>query len=85
MARQARQPEAKDIADCPAHARREFKRMVERRGVFAVRLGGRVVAEETIRALLNLVYLTMLVNFSACLILAAFALNILHWLSGLLD
>jgi trk system potassium uptake protein TrkH len=56
---------------------REFKRMVERRGVFAVRLGGRVVSEETIRALLNLVYLTLLVNFSACLILAAFGVDVL--------
>jgi trk system potassium uptake protein TrkH len=56
---------------------REFKRMVERRGVFAVRLGGRVVAEETIRALLNLVYLALLINFSACLILAAFGVDVL--------
>lgn len=56
---------------------REFKRMVERRGVFAVRMGGRVVAEETIRALLNLVYLALLVNFSACLILAAFGVDVL--------
>ena len=33
---------------------REFKRMVERHGVFAVRLGGKVVPEPTIQSLLNL-------------------------------
>ncbi len=34
---------------------REFKRMVERHGIFAVRLGGNVVPERTIQSLLNLV------------------------------
>jgi trk system potassium uptake protein TrkH len=56
---------------------REFRRMVERHGVFAVRLGGRVVSEDAIRTLLNLVYLALLVNFAACLILAASGLDVL--------
>ncbi|HSB60113.1 MAG TPA: potassium transporter TrkG [Vicinamibacteria bacterium] len=56
---------------------REFKRMVERRGVFAVRLGGQVIAEETIQSLLNLVYLAFVVNFAACLTLAALGVDVL--------
>lgn len=56
---------------------REFRRMVERRGVFAVRLGGRVIQEETIRALLNLVYVALIVNFAACMVLAAFGIEVL--------
>jgi trk system potassium uptake protein TrkH len=56
---------------------REFRRMVEKRGVFAVRLGLRVVSEETIRALLNLVYLALIVNFASCMVLAAFGIDVL--------
>jgi trk system potassium uptake protein TrkH len=56
---------------------REFKRMVERRGVFSVRLGGRVVEEHVISGLLSLVYLAFLVNFVACLLLAALGLDVL--------
>ncbi len=55
---------------------REFKRMVERHGVFAVRLGGRVVREPTIRSLLNLVYLALMVNFISCLALAAVGVDV---------
>lgn len=50
---------------------REFSRMVERRGVFAVRLGGQVIAEPAIQSLLNLVYLALLVNVVSTLLLAA--------------
>jgi trk system potassium uptake protein len=50
---------------------REFKRMVERRGVFAIRLGRDVVPENAIQALLNLVYLTFLFNGVACFLVAA--------------
>lgn len=50
---------------------REFKRMVERRGVFAVRLRSQIFPEHTIQSLLNLVYLAFLVNFASCLLLAA--------------
>jgi trk system potassium uptake protein len=56
---------------------REFKRMVERRGVFAVRLGGQVFSESTIESLLNLVYLAFVVNFVSCLLLAAVGVDIL--------
>jgi trk system potassium uptake protein TrkH len=56
---------------------REFKRMVERRGVFAVRLGDNVIAESTIQSLLNLVYLAFVVNFLACLCLAALGVDVL--------
>ncbi len=56
---------------------REFKRMVERRGIFAIRLGDRVIPEETIRSLLSLVYLAFLVNFAACLLLAASGVDVL--------
>jgi trk system potassium uptake protein TrkH len=40
---------------------REFNRMVERHGVFAVRLGGRPVPEATIQSLLSLIYLALVV------------------------
>ena len=55
---------------------RDFKRMVERHGVFAVRLGGRVVPEQTIVGLLNLIYLAFLVNFISCLALAAVGVDV---------
>lgn len=61
---------------------REFKRMVERRGVFAVRLGGRVVPETTIQSLLNLVYLAFVVNFVSCLLLAAMGVDVLTSISA---
>lgn len=50
---------------------REFKRMVERRGVFAIRLGRDVIPENAIQSLLNLVYLTFLFNGVACFLVAA--------------
>ncbi len=56
---------------------REFKRMVERRGVFAVRLGGQVIPEETVQSLLNLVYLAFVINFVACGLLAAVGVDVL--------
>ncbi len=55
---------------------REFKRMVEPRGVFAVRLGGSVVPELAIQSLLNLVYLALLVDFLAVFVLAALDVDI---------
>ena len=61
---------------------REFKRMVERRGVFAVRLGGRVVPEATVQSLLNLVYLAFVVNFVSCLLLAAVGIDVLTAISA---
>jgi len=56
---------------------REFKRMVERRGVFAIRLGSQTVPEHTIQSLLNLVYLAFLANFVACLLLAMTGVDVL--------
>lgn len=56
---------------------REFKRMVERRGVFAVRLGGDVIPEATVQSLLNLIYLAFVVNFVSCLALAAMGVDVL--------
>lgn len=55
---------------------REFKRMVERRGIFVVRLGGQVIPEGTIQSLLNLIYLAFLVNFVSCLLLAAAGVDV---------
>jgi len=49
---------------------REFKRMVERRGVFTIRMGARTIPEQTIQSLLNLVYLAFITNFVSCLILS---------------
>lgn len=56
---------------------REFKRMVERRGVFAVRLGTDVIPETTIQSILNMVYLAFLVFFFSCLLLAAAGIDVL--------
>jgi trk system potassium uptake protein TrkH len=61
---------------------REFKRMVERRGVFAIRLGGRVVPEETIQSLLSLVYLAFVVNFASVLALSALGVDVLTSISA---
>jgi len=61
---------------------REFKRMVERRGVFAVRLGNQVIPENTIQSLLNLVYLAFLVNFVASLLLTAGGVDVLTSISA---
>ena len=55
---------------------REFERMVERRGVFAVRVGNQVIPETTVRSLLNLVYLSFLVNFLGCMLLAASGVDV---------
>ncbi len=56
---------------------REFKRMTERRGVFAVRFGGKAVSEDTVASVLNLVYLAFIINFSACLILTAAGVDLM--------
>ncbi|MEW5982283.1 MAG: potassium transporter TrkG [Acidobacteriota bacterium] len=56
---------------------REFKRMVERRGVFAVRLGGQAIPEPVIQSLLNLIYLALLVNAVGVVILAATGVDML--------
>jgi Trk-type K+ transport system membrane component len=40
-------------------------------------VGKQVIAEDTIQSLLNLVYLSFLVNFMACLLLAASGVDVL--------
>ncbi len=61
---------------------REFHRLVEPHGVFAVRFGGRAIPEKTIQSLLNLVYLAFLVNFAACLCLTALGMDVLTAISA---
>jgi trk system potassium uptake protein TrkH len=61
---------------------REFKRMVERRGVFAVRLGQEVIPETTIQSLLNMVYLAFLLFFFSCLLLAASGVDVFTCISA---
>nr|MBS0021981.1 TrkH family potassium uptake protein [Gammaproteobacteria bacterium] len=61
---------------------REFRRMAEPQGVFTIRLGGQAIPEITIQSLLNLVYLAWLVNFIACLLLAAAGVDVLTAISA---
>jgi trk system potassium uptake protein TrkH len=61
---------------------REFKRMIERRGVFTVRLGSQSIPEHTIQSLLNLVYLAFLANFVSCLLLAVSGVDVLTSISA---
>ncbi len=61
---------------------REFKRMVEPRGVFAIRLGSRVIPESTVQSLLNLIYIAIAVILSASLSLAAMGVDILTSLTA---
>ncbi len=56
---------------------REFRRLVEPRGIFAIHSEGQAVSETTIQSLLNLVYLAFLINFSACILLTAFGVEVL--------
>ncbi|NLT66323.1 MAG: TrkH family potassium uptake protein [Acidobacteria bacterium] len=62
--------------------RREFRRIVQRRGIFTVRLGESPVDENAVRGLLNLVHLALIVNFCACLILTALGLDVLTSISA---
>lgn len=61
---------------------REFRRMAEPQGVFPVRFGGEAIPEITIQSLLNLVYLALLVNFVASLLLAAVGVDVLTAISA---
>jgi trk system potassium uptake protein len=63
---------------------REFRRMVERHGVFAVRLGGRVTPEETIQSLLSLIYLSLLFLAVSALTLAATGVDIVTSLTAVI-
>jgi len=56
---------------------RELKRIVERRGVFAIRLGGQAIPEPVVQSVLNLVYLALLVNAIGTVLLAATGVDVL--------
>lgn len=56
---------------------RELRRTSERRGVFAVRLGGQVIPEASLHALLNLVYLSLFVLLGSVLVVAACGVDLL--------
>ncbi len=61
---------------------REFRRMVERRGVFVVRLNQEAVSENAIQSLLNLVYIAFLINFAGCMALTALEVDVLTAISA---
>jgi trk system potassium uptake protein TrkH len=56
---------------------REFKRMVHRHGVFAVRLRNDVIPETTVQSVLNMVYLSLMLNFAACVLVASTGADVL--------
>lgn len=55
---------------------REFKRMIERRGIFAIRFGGKAISEDAVSSVLNLVYLAFIINFTASLALTAMGVDL---------
>lgn len=61
---------------------REFKRMVERRGVFAVRVGNVVIPETSIQSLLNLVYIAFFINFISAMLLTALGVDVFTSISA---
>jgi len=61
---------------------RELKRIVERRGVFAIRLGGQAIPEPVVQSVLNLVYLALLVNAIGMVLLAASGVDVLTSLTA---
>ncbi|RPJ57048.1 MAG: TrkH family potassium uptake protein [Acidobacteria bacterium] len=56
---------------------REFRRLVSRRGVFAIRLNEGLVSENAVQSLLNLVYLAFLVFFGTSILLTAVGVDVL--------
>lgn len=56
---------------------REFRRISEPQAIFRIRLGGDVVAENSVNALLNLVYLAWVILLAASLAVAATGVDIL--------
>ncbi|MFO7693431.1 MAG: potassium transporter TrkG [Vicinamibacterales bacterium] len=63
---------------------RELKRIVERRGVFAVRLGGQPIPEPVVQSVLNLVYLALLINAVGMVLLAATGVDVLTSISAVI-
>lgn len=62
--------------------RREFHRMVERRGIFSIHMNGAAVPEQTIQGMLNLVYLALIINFTSCILLTAFGVDVFTSISA---
>ncbi len=56
---------------------REFKRMVHKHGVFAVRLRDEVIPETAVQSVLNMVYLALMLNFVACLLVSSTGVDVL--------
>jgi len=56
---------------------REFRRLIFRRGVFAIRLSDGLISDSTVQSLLNLVYLAILVFFGTSMLLTAVGVDIL--------
>ena len=61
---------------------REFRRIVERRGIFAIRFNREAVSESTVQSLLNLVYIAFLINFAACMALTALGVDVFTAISA---
>lgn len=63
---------------------RQFRRITEPQGVFRIRAGGNVVAEETVAGLLNLVFLAWLVMLVASLLVTATGVDLLTAVSAVI-
>ncbi|MEJ2108980.1 MAG: potassium transporter TrkG [Acidobacteriota bacterium] len=61
---------------------REFRRIVEQRGVFIIRLGSRSIPEQTIQSLLNLMYIAFLTNLTSCLLLSLAGMDVFTSISA---
>lgn len=64
---------------------REFKRVIERRGVFSIRMEGRAVSEATVDGLLNLVFLVFLMIFGASLVVTATGADLVTSISAVVS
>jgi trk system potassium uptake protein len=61
---------------------RDFKRMVHRHGVFAVRLGDQVIPDHAVQSVLSTFYLAFIINFVSCLLVAATGVDVLTSISA---
>jgi trk system potassium uptake protein TrkH len=61
---------------------RQLKRLLEKRRVFALRVGGEVVPDEAAANALSLVTLALLFNFTASLLLTATGVDVLTSISA---
>jgi trk system potassium uptake protein len=63
--------------------RRQFKRLVEKRRVIALRVGGQVVPDEAAASVLSLVALAVLFNITASLLMTATGVDVLTSISAI--